>query len=176
MAERAREAGFGLLETIVCVALLIAGSVLALAVLPALVRASQAGFMHAAATNVARNAIDRARAVSAYYPAAAMTDPLARGNAAAGHSWALAPAAGYTAGVRVRRGLCGARAVATDVPMNVALAYDAQSDVLTVAVTYPPDPCDGATRSTFALSEQLAPASYAPQTRLPLAIADPARQ
>ena len=50
------------------------------------------------------------------------------------------------------------------------------SPVLSVAVAYPPDPCDAATRATVVLSAQLAPASYAPRTQLPSAIADPAAQ
>lgn len=176
MTERTPEAGFGLLEVIVCVALLVAGSVFALALLPSLMRASQAGLLRAAATELARNAIERARAAAAYYPPGGLADPATRAVTTADHAWALASGANYAAAARVRRALCGTSAAATDVPMNVTLAYDAPSDVLTVAVAYPPDPCVPATRSSITLSAQLAPAGYAPQTRLPSAIADPALQ
>jgi hypothetical protein len=60
--------------------------------------------------------------------------------------------------------------------MRVAMTYDAPSDVLTVAVSYPPDPCDAATLATVSLAAQLAPSAYVPQTQLPAAIADPALQ
>jgi Tfp pilus assembly protein PilV len=176
MTERAAEAGFGLLELVVCVALLIAGSVLALALLPSLARASQSGLMRAAAAGIARNAVERARAAAAYYPAAAVADPAARAATTVDHAWVFVPEATYTAAARVRRALCGTTAATTDVLMTVTQKYDAPSDVLTVAVAYPPNPCAAAVRSTLTLSAQLAPASYAPQTQLPAAIADPATQ
>lgn len=176
MTERGAEAGFGLLEVVVCVALSIAGSVLALALLPSLARASQTGLLRAAAVGVARNALERARAAAAYYPPAAVADPAARAVATSNHAWALASASAYVAAVRVHRALCGTAAATTDVPMNVTLTYDALGDTLTVTVSYPPDPCAAAAQSTISLSAQLAPAAYAPQTRLTSAIADPARQ
>lgn len=176
MTDRAPEAGFGLLEVVVCVALLIAGSVLALGALPSLARASQAGLLRGAATEIARNAIERARAAAAYYPPGAVGDPVARAATTADHAWALAPAARYTAAARVHRAFCGTTVTVTDVAMDVSLSYDAPSDVLTVTVAYPPDPCAASARSTVTLSAQLAPASYAPRTQLPAAIADPAVQ
>jgi hypothetical protein len=60
--------------------------------------------------------------------------------------------------------------------MNVGLTYDAPNDTLTVAVAYPPNPCNVAVQATVSLATQVAPASYAPQTQLPAAIADPALQ
>jgi type II secretory pathway pseudopilin PulG len=176
MTERETEAGFGLLELVVCIALLIAGSVLALGLLPSLARASQSGLMRVAAAGIARNAIERARAAAAYYPAGAVADPAARTLTTADHAWVFVPRASYAAAVRVHRALCGTTAATTDVPMTVTQTYDAPSDVLTVAVAYPPNPCVVAARSTLTLSAQLAPASYAPQTRLPAAIADPSTQ
>jgi Tfp pilus assembly protein FimT len=176
MIERASEAGYSLLELVMCVGLLIVGSVLALGLLPALARASQSQLIRGAATEVARNAIERARAAAAYYPPGAVTDPLARAAATAGHGWALGSAASYTAAVHVHRALCGTPAATSDVSLRVAMSYDAPSDVLTVAVSYPPNPCDTATQAVISLSAQLAPATYAPQTQLPSAIADPALQ
>jgi hypothetical protein len=174
--ERAAEAGFGLLEVVVCVALLLAGCVLTLALLPAVARASQIGLMRAAATDVARNAIERVRAGSAYDPPAAISDPATRAAATAGHAWALQPAAAYLAAARIERALCGGTGTTTDVPMPVAIGYDAPSDTLSVTVTYPPDPCVPATTRSVTLTAQLAPAAYAPQTQVPAAIADPATQ
>ncbi|HEV8021428.1 MAG TPA: hypothetical protein VGP41_09220 [Candidatus Lustribacter sp.] len=150
-----------------CVGLLVTASVFALALLPSLMRASQAQVMRGAATGIARNALERARAAAAYYPTAA---------APPDHAWVLAPAASYTAGVRVQRGLCGAAAATTDVALTVTSTYDAPSDTLTVAVSYPPNPCDPATQATISLAAQLAPAAFAPQTRAAVAIADPALQ
>lgn len=161
------EAGFGLLEVVVCVGLLVTASVFALALLPSLLRASQAQLMRGAATGIARNALERARAAAAYYPTAA---------APADHAWVLQPSATYTAGVRVQRGLCGAAAATSDVALTVTSTYDAPSDTLTVAVSYPPNPCEPAEQMTISLAAQLAPAAFAPQTRAPVAIADPALQ
>jgi type II secretory pathway pseudopilin PulG len=173
---RAGERGYSLLELLICVGLLVAGCVLALALLPGLVRRSQAELMRDAATQVARNAIERVRAAAAYYPAGAVSDPAARAVTTADHAWALLPAASYLAAARVHGALCGSASPSTDVPMNVALRYDAPSDTLTVAVSYPPDPCAASVQATVSLAAQLAPASYAPQTVLQSAIADPALQ
>lgn len=166
--DRSAESGFGLIEVIVCVALLVAGSVLALALLPAIVRASQAQLLREAATGIARNAIERARAAAAYAPPAAV--------ATGSHAWALRPSASYPSAIRVRRALCGAPGPATDVPAAVELAYDAATDTLDVAVRYPPDPCRPGRLATVALAAVLAPPAYAPQTRIPASIADPAQQ
>jgi prepilin-type N-terminal cleavage/methylation domain-containing protein len=176
MTERTAEAGFSLLEVVVCVALLVIGSVLALALVPTLARASQAQLLRGAATGIARNAIERARAAAAYYPAAGVSDPAQRATTTADHAWVLAPSANYVAAVRVHRAYCGTRAATSIVSMNVGLTYDAPTDTLTVAVAYPPNPCDVAVQATVSLATQLAPASYAPQTQLPAAIADPALQ
>jgi Tfp pilus assembly protein PilV len=176
MAERAGEAGFSLLEVVVCVALLIAGSVIALALLPSLARASQAELLRGAATDIARNAIERTRAAAAYYPAGAVADAAARSATTADHAWVLQPRATYAAAARVHRRFCGTAAATTDVAMQVTMTYDAASDTLSVAVSYPPDPCNAATQSVISLAAQLAPASYAPQTQLPAAIADPVLQ
>jgi prepilin-type N-terminal cleavage/methylation domain-containing protein len=176
VTERRSEAGFSLLEVVVCVALLVVGSVLALALLPALAHASQAQLLRSAATDIARNAIERARAAAAYYPAAIVADPTQRAAATADHAWVFAPAANYVAAVRVHRAYCGSAAATSTVSMNVNLTYDGPSDTLTVAVAYPPNPCDVAVQSSVTFATQLAPASYAPQTQLPAAIADPALQ
>jgi Tfp pilus assembly protein PilV len=170
------EDGFGLIEVIVCVALLVAGSVLALALLPAVARASQAQLMREAATGIARNAIERTRAAAAYAPPAAMSDAAARAVTTSTHAWVLHPAAHFTSAVRVRRSLCAASGATTDVAVDVALAYDASNDALTVAATYPPDPCDVARQTTLTLRAIVAPPADAPQTRVGADIADPAQQ
>jgi Tfp pilus assembly protein PilV len=176
VTERASEAGFGLLEVIVCVALLVAGCVMTLSLVPPIVRGSQSGMMRAAATGVARNAIERIRAASAYYPPAIVSEPATRAAVTANHIWVLQPAGQYVAAARIRRAVCGGTAATTDVPLPVSMAYDAASDTVTVSVSYPPNPCVPSATSTVTLSAQLAPAAYAPQTQLPAAIADPAAQ
>lgn len=173
-AERANDAGFGLIELVVCAGLLVFGAVLALALLPALVRASQAGVLRGAATEVARNALERARAAAAYLPPQRAADPLARAAVAAGHSWAFVPAATNRAAVHVERGWCGAGPA--DVALDVATAYDAASDTLSVTVAYPLDPCASGAHASITLAAQLAPAAYAPQTELTAPVADPALQ
>ena len=174
VAERDGEAGFGLLELIVCAGLLVLGSVLALAALPAIVRGSQAGVLRDAATDVARNAIERARAAAAYAPPQRVAGPAMRALTMAGHAWAFVPAAVNAAAVHVERGWCGD--VATDVALDVATTYDAASDTLQVVVAYPPDPCAAGARATVTLATQLAPPAYAPQTTLDATVADPAEQ
>ncbi len=170
------DAGFGLLEVIVCVALLIAGGVLALALLPSIARASQTGLMRSAATDIARNALERMRAASAYLPPPFALDPMQRSAALADHRWVLAPAASYAGAIRVRRALCNGAQPATDIAVTVTTQYDAANDTVSAAVDYPPNPCAGATRATVTLTAQLTPAAYAPQTVVSAGIADPARQ
>lgn len=169
------DAGFALLELTVCVGLVLAGAVVALALLPALTRAARSGIVRAAATDAAHNAIERARAASAYLPPAAAADPAARAALAAGHGWALGPADAYSGAVRVRGPLCGASG--GDVPLSVSAAYDATADRLTVTVSYPRDPCDPASPSeSVRASEALFPAAFAPGTAVAAPIADPRRQ
>lgn len=176
MRERAPEAGFALLELIVCAGLLLLGSVFALALVPALARASQTQLVREAADGVARNAIERVRAAAAYDPPGALADATTRATTASTHAWVLQPAATYVSAVRVRRALCGSSGPTTDVPLSVTMTYDANADALTVAVTYPPDPCVPAQQSTLTRTAELAPAATAPQTRLSTAVADPAQQ
>jgi type II secretory pathway pseudopilin PulG len=172
-AERG-ERGFGLLELVVCTGILVLGCVLALAVLPALARGSQAGILRDAATGVARNAIERARAAAAYAPPQRVADPALRAATLATHAWAFVPAATAAAAVHVERGWCGARS--SDIALTVTSAYDAPSDTLTVSVAYPADPCTAGQTATVTLAAQLAPAAYAPQTALDAPVDDPAVQ
>jgi type II secretory pathway pseudopilin PulG len=176
MAERENEAGFGLLEVIVCVALLVIGSAMALALVPSIARASQTQLLREGATNVARNALERARAASAYAPPAAMSADGAAAATIANHAWAFAPAATYASAVRIRRALCGAGGTTTDVAVTVTITYDPASDAVTAAVAYPPDPCRPQRDATVSLTAELAPAAAAPQTRMTTPIADPDQQ
>jgi hypothetical protein len=170
------DAGFSLVELVVCVGLVLLGAVTALGLVPVLARAANAGIVRAAATDVARNALERARAAAAYAPPALVADPAARSAALADHAWALAPAASFAAAARMRGPLCG-NAAGLDVPLAVDARYDAAADRLTVAVSYPRDPCDpGSPSERIVLAATLTPAAYAPGTLLGAPIADPAKQ
>jgi prepilin-type N-terminal cleavage/methylation domain-containing protein len=167
MGEPERDAGFTLVEVVVCVALLAAACVASVSVLPTLVRASQSGVMRDAATNLARTAIERVRAATAYYPASGY---------AADHSYALAASASYVAAVRVHRGWCDPARTSADVQMTVSLAYDAPSDTVTATVAYPRIACQTAVLDQIVMRAQLAPSALAPGTPVSAAIADPAQQ
>jgi prepilin-type N-terminal cleavage/methylation domain-containing protein len=167
MAEPERDAGFTLVEVVVCVALLAAACVASVSVLPTLVRASQSGVMRDAATNLARTALERVRAATSYYPASGYS---------ADHSYALAPSASYVAAVRVHRGWCDSAQTSAVVAMTVSLAYDAASDTVTATVAYPRTACQTTVLDRVALSAQLAPSALAPGTPVTAAIGDPARQ
>lgn len=170
------DSGFTLIELVVCVALLVMGAVVALGTIPVLARASAAGIIRTAAADVARNALERARAAAAYAPPAAVTNPAGRVATAANHAWVLAPSASYGAAARITSPLCR-NAGGLDVPLVVSTAYDAGTDLLTVSVAYPSDPCDPSSPSaTVAVAATLMPAAYAPGTLLPDAIGDPQRQ
>lgn len=157
-AERA-EAGGSLIELLVCVALLVAGIVVALGGLPRLAHAAQSGLVRDGALEVARNAIERARAAAAYAPAAS----------------AIAATAAFPAVARIRPGLCGA--TAADVPLSVTTSFDAASSRFTVVVGYPRDPCvAGAPAAMVTLETTLPPAVPAPEAVVPVPIRDPARQ
>ena len=165
--DRRTEAGFSLVEVVVCVALLIAACAAGLGVLPTLVHASQRDVIRDAATGLARVAIERVRAATAYYPA---------GGVAANHAYALNASSSYTATAHVHRGWCNAVQTMTDVQLGVALAYDAPTDTVTATVQYPPDPCDAAVHSQVVVSAQLAPSVLAPGTTVTTPIGDPSRQ
>ena len=173
----ADEGGYSLVELIVCVALLVLGTAVALGGLPVLARAAQAGLIREAATAVARNALERARAAAAYAPAGLVADPATRASTVANHAWVLAPAATYASAARIRGALCGNPGTSTDVPLTVTTAYDAATDRFTATVTYPRDPCaSNAATATATLAATLTPAAYAPQTELQAPIADPEQQ
>jgi hypothetical protein len=177
--ERAveREAGTSLVELLVCVALLVAGTVVALGGLPALARSAQADVVRDVATGVARNAIERVRAAAAYAPPAQVADPASRAATVANHAWAIAPTASFASAARIRHPLCGGAGTNLDVPLQVSTTYDAAADRIAVSVAYPRDPCDPSSpTATIALAATLAPAQFAPQTLVPVPIADPARQ
>jgi prepilin-type N-terminal cleavage/methylation domain-containing protein len=170
------EAGFSLIEVVVCVAVLTFGCVAALGAFPPLVRNADAGLMRAAATSIARNAIERVRAAVAYYPPGSALDPAARARTTADHAWALVRSSTYDTVARFERSFCGSAALTTDVPMTVTTSYDATSDTVAVSVQYPPSPCVPSAHTTVTLSALLAPSAYAPQTVLPQTVADPERQ
>ncbi len=161
------DAGFTLVETVVCVALLVAACVAALALVPTLVHASASGILRDAATNVARAEIERVRAAAAYAPSTGYTP---------GHAFALNATAAYATTAHVHRSLCAAAQATTDVAMNVAVAYAAATDAVTVTVDYPRNACDPTVRESVALVAQLAPSALAPGTAVTVPVDDPAQQ
>jgi type II secretory pathway pseudopilin PulG len=167
MDDASREEGFGLIEVVICVAVMIAACVAGLGVVPALARASQEGVLRDAATTIARAAIDRARAATAYYPP---------GGYEPTHTYALNPSVAYTAEAHVHRGFCNPGQTTTNVAMNVRVTYDAASDAVTAAVSYPRDACDPTMQSEVTVTAQLTPSALAPGTTMVTPIGDPAQQ
>jgi prepilin-type N-terminal cleavage/methylation domain-containing protein len=173
--DRCPDAGFSLLEVIVCIGLMVLGTAIALGTLPTLVHRSQDDLVGLAATDVARNAIERFRAGAAYYPTTAGVGDLTQTN---GHAWAFAAGFRSTArvAVRVRRALCGTARSTSDVSMDLTTTYDPVADAVRAVVTYPRNACDTSSSETVTLTAPLAPAQWSPQTRLPLPVGDPAQQ
>jgi prepilin-type N-terminal cleavage/methylation domain-containing protein len=167
MDDADREAGFTLIEVVVCVALLVTACVAGMSVLPTLVHASQGDVLRDGATGLARAAIERVRAATAYYPATGYV---------ANHAYALNASSSYVATVHVHRGWCGANQTTTDVPMNVSLAYDAPTDTVTATVQYPHTACDPSVTAQVVVSAQLAPSALAPGTPVTTPIGDPSQQ
>jgi prepilin-type N-terminal cleavage/methylation domain-containing protein len=167
MADVAREEGFTLIEVVVCVALMVAACVAGLGVLPTLAHASQDDVLRDAATTIARTAIDRARAVAAYYPAAGYQP---------NHAYAFNPTSTYTAAAHVHRAFCGGSGTTTDVAMIVQLAYDATTDTVTANVQYPRSPCDPTTTRNVNINAQLMPSLLQPGTAITTTIGDPTQQ
>lgn len=174
-AERSREAGFSLIEVVLCVGLLAAGAVAALGVLPSLVRASQQELVRSAAAQTARNAIERVRAAVAYYPANAGIGDV---TSTSGHAWAFDPrgSATYVSAAHVHRSLCGSATSGSDVPMPVTIAFDAPSDTVRVTVSYPADPCGAGGKATIAMSARLSVSQWSPQTQVPVPVDEPLQQ
>jgi type II secretory pathway pseudopilin PulG len=161
------EAGFSLIEVVVCVAVMIAACVAGLSAVPALVHASQEGVLRDAATTIARAAIERVRAATAYYPSSGYQ---------AGHAYALAPAATYVAEAHVHRGFCQADRALSDIVMTVHLTYDSVADSVTATVSYPRDPCDPTAQSEAIVTAQLTPSALIPGTTVVTPIDDPSQQ
>jgi hypothetical protein len=107
------------------------------------------------------------RAATAYSPASGST---------ANHAFALNAAATFVATAHVHRNLCNGGQPTTDVPMNVALAYAAASDSITVTVSYPRNACEANALATLALTAQLAPSALVPGTTIAVPVDDPAQQ
>jgi type II secretory pathway pseudopilin PulG len=167
MGERWREDGFGLIEVVVCVAVMIAACVAGLGVVPALAHASQEGVLRDAATTIARTAIDRARAATAYYPP---------GGYQPTHAYALNPSVAYAVQAHVHRGFCKPGQTFTNVAMNVHLTYDAVADAVTADVSYPRDACDVTVQREVTVTAQLTPSALAPGTTVVTPIGDPTQQ
>jgi Tfp pilus assembly protein PilV len=161
------DAGFTLVETVVCVALLVTACVSALALVPTLVHASQSALLRDAATTIARTEIERVHAATAYYPPSGY---------AANHAYALNATTAYTTTAHLHRNLCNGAQTTTDVSMNVAVAYAPATDSVTVTVDYPRNACDPSARESVALAAQLAPSALVPGTTVGVPIDDPAQQ
>ena len=165
--DRHVEAGYTLVEVVVCVALLVAACVAALGVVPTLARASQGDVLRDAADAIGVATIARARAAVAYYPATGYSP---------NHAYALNAAASYTVSTRVHRIACKGNQIGADVPMKVDASYAAAGDVLTIAVHYPRNACDASAQDVVVLSAQLAPSALSPGTTVTTSIGDPSRQ
>jgi prepilin-type N-terminal cleavage/methylation domain-containing protein len=163
----AREAGFTLIEVIVCVALVASACVAALAVLPTLVRATQRDLVRDAASGVAQLELERIRAATAYYPASGVTP---------NHAYALNPSASYATTAHVHRTMCGGNAATTDVPLAVSDTYVAATDTVTITVSYPPDPCRPQTLAQLSISARVPPSLTIPGSTVTVPIGDPAIQ
>lgn len=176
MTRTSAEAGFTLIELVVCIALLVLGIVVALNLFAAVVRHSQDGIMRDAALSVAHNAVERSLAAAAYFPPNVGSSAATQSADVADHGWALsATPATYSASVRLNRSTCG-RPAPFDVALPVTVTYTPATDTLLVQVQYPPDPCDTTTLQSVALSHVLPPAQYAPGTRITTTVSDPALQ
>jgi type II secretory pathway pseudopilin PulG len=167
MGEGSREDGFGLIEVVVCVAVMIAACVAGLGIVPALAHASQEGLLRDAAATIARTAIDRARAAAAYYPP---------GGYQPTHAYALNPSVTYAVQAHVHRGFCTAGKTFTNVTVNVHVTYDATADAVTAAASYPRDACDLTVQREVTVTAQLTPSALAPGTTVVTPIGDPAQQ
>jgi len=179
-STRTAERGFTLLEVLVCVALLAVASAASLGALAAVARTAAAPSARDAALAVATNALARAHAAVAY-----ASSPTQDGSALLDdRSWALVPGtSAYVAGAELRASAPCGRTASLALRLPVAVTYDAPNERLTVAVTYPRDPCrvgDGGAippddAATVTLAETLPPSVYPPGQTLHRDVATPAR-
>ena len=178
MTSRTRrdpEAGFSLLEVIMCIGLVLLGSAVALGLLPSLVHGSQQDLLRMAATDAGRNALERIRAAAAYYPTTGGAGDLTN---TSDHAWAFVPGLTSTTRIaaRVHRALCATAASTTNVTMSLTTTYDRAGDSVRIVVAYPRNPCDATVRDSVTLVAPLAAAQWYPQTTLATPINDPALQ
>jgi prepilin-type N-terminal cleavage/methylation domain-containing protein len=167
------ERGFTLLELLVCVFVLAVVGAATCGAFAAVARNAASGQTRALALMVAENALARARAVTAYVPAA---DPSAVAALTTDHSWALVSGTQtFSAGAELRApGQCG-----TSAPLRLTLpvttSYDPAQQAFSVTVRYPSAPCAVQPDRSLTLRAVLPPSAYAPGQDVAVPINVPAR-
>jgi prepilin-type N-terminal cleavage/methylation domain-containing protein len=179
-STRTAERGFALLEVLACVGLLAIASAATLGALAALARNAGPAAARDVALMIAENTAARARAAIAYASSPSQDGPALL----ADRSWGLhSGESDFVAGAQLQAAaLCGSDAPLT-VKLPVAVTYDAPTERLTIAVTYPRDPCrvsgDGSIATddtaTVTLGQTLAPSVYPPGQVVHRDVQPPAR-
>ena len=165
-----REAGFTLIELVLCVAILALAGAATIGAVAAVARNAMPNVTRDAALMVAENALVRARAAGAYVPIGSGTAP---SDPAAAHL-INAGTQQYVAGAVLRAtDLCNPGGKVRTLQLAVLTGY--AGNVFTVTVRYPRNPCASTADASLTQSETLAPPLYLPDHILPLPVAVPAR-
>jgi prepilin-type N-terminal cleavage/methylation domain-containing protein len=171
------EAGFTLIELVVCLAIFAVAGAATIGAVAAVARNAVPNVTRDAALMVAENTLVRARAAAAYVPLAsgvAPVDPVAA-------NLITAQTQQFTAGARLRANdLCGSHQQSRTLRLPVTTSY--ASNIFTVRVTYPRNPCtassgvvSSADQAVLTLSTTLAPPLYVPGHVITRNVGVPAR-
>jgi prepilin-type N-terminal cleavage/methylation domain-containing protein len=163
------EAGFTLIELVICIAILALVGAATVGALAAVARNAMPNVTRDAALMVAENALVRARAAAVYVP---LGTGVASSDPAAAHLLNVG-ALQYVAGASLQANeRCGTGGTHT-LQFPVTTSYG--SNVFTVTVRYPRNPCSTTNDETLTESETLAPPVYLPEHVVGRAVAVPAR-
>jgi prepilin-type N-terminal cleavage/methylation domain-containing protein len=172
------EAGFTLIELVVCLAILAVVGAATIGAVAAVARNAVPNVTRDVALMVAENTLVRARAAAAYVPQATGAAPVDPATA----NLISAQPQQFTAGAQLRASdLCGSHQQSRTLRLAVATSYAA--NVFTVRVTYPRNPCaaapggavGAADEASVTLSATLAPPLYVPGHVITRTVGVPAR-
>jgi prepilin-type N-terminal cleavage/methylation domain-containing protein len=164
-----REAGFTLIELVLCMAILALVGAATVGAFAAIARNAMPAVTRDAALMVAQNALVRARAAAAYAPVTmpgTPSDPVTANLLNAGTQQ-------YIAGAQLlANDLCG---TGTPRTLQLPVTTNYAANVFTVTVRYPRNPCSSTNDATLSESETLPPPLSLPEHGVARTVAVPAR-
>lgn len=153
---------------VVCAGIIAIVGTATLGVIAALAKSAEPGLTRDLALMTAQNVLERARAAAAYLPPQVYTNTQNPNDLRTRtKGWVLNAAAQFTAHGRMPGTTCDGRPNRpADVALAVTTAYDGNTNVFSVTVTYPRNPCIAQQTASVVVQEALPPSVLLPGTRV----------